>query len=149
MCFGIVAFLTLGHVAYARTDSIAFLMAIFIVLFIASSVLNFKIKNILEDVQFDLIKEVKLFYNMGLALEKTPLYHAVTKLDYMFAAFCIAVFIAGNIYIFAGVVGIILILSIKYVQHIKKEFLKSGLISVKETYLSIVAYYFFYLISIV
>jgi hypothetical protein len=149
MCLGIVAFLTLGHVAYARTNSIAFLMAIFIVLFIASSVSNFKIKNILEDVQFDLIKEVKLFYNMGLALEKTPLYHAVTKLDYMFAAFCIAVFIAGNIYIFAGVVGIILILSIKYVRHIKKEFLKSGLISVKETYLSIVAYYFFYLISIV
>lgn len=46
MCLGIVAFLTLGHVAYARTDSIAFLMAIFI----ASSVLNFKIKNIPEDV---------------------------------------------------------------------------------------------------
>ncbi|KZN95535.1 hypothetical protein EW027_11110 [Aeribacillus pallidus] len=42
-----------------------------------------------------------------------------------------------------------MILSIKYVQHIKKEFLKSGRISVKETYLSIVAYYFFYLISIV
>ncbi|MDR9793564.1 hypothetical protein NSQ61_17440 [Aeribacillus sp. FSL K6-1121] len=82
-------------------------------------------------------------------MEKTPLYHAVTKLDYMFAAFCIVVFIAGNICIFAGVVGIILILSIKYVQHIKKEFLKSGFISVKETYLSIVAYYFFYLISIV
>ncbi|MED1442716.1 hypothetical protein P4U24_13110 [Aeribacillus composti] len=34
-------------------------------------------------------------------------------------------------------------------QHFKKEFLKSWLISVKETYLSIVAYYFFYLISIV
>lgn len=64
-------------------------------------------------------------------------------------AFCIAVFIAEDIYIFTGVVGIILILSVKYLRALKFEFLKSGLISVKETYLSIGSYYFFYLLSII
>lgn len=59
------------------------------------------------------------------------------------------VLINESIYIFAGVVGIILILSTKYLNLIKIEFLKSELISVKETYFSLASYYFCYLFSII
>ncbi|WP_139185606.1 hypothetical protein [Bacillus sp. OK048] len=149
MCGGIILTLTFGHYIYTKWNSLVVLLTIFIILFIVSNFLNYKIKKIVEDQQFDLMKEVKLFYKMGQALDKTPINNAISKLDYLFYGFCIAVFIAEDIYIFAGAVGVILILSIKYVRAIKSEFLKSGLITVKETNLSIAAYFFFYLFSIV
>jgi hypothetical protein len=86
------------------------LIAMFIILFIVSNLLNYKIKKIVEEQEFDLMKEVKLFYKMGQALDETPINHAISKLDYLFYGFSIAVFIAEDIYIFAGVVGVILIL---------------------------------------
>jgi hypothetical protein len=149
MCGGIILYLTFGHIIYTKMNSMILLLSLFIILFIVSNILNYKIKKIVEEQQFDLMKEVKVFYKMGQALDETPINNAISKLDYLFYGFCIAVFIAEDIYIFAGVVVVILILSIKYLGAIKSEFLKSGLISVKETNLSIGGYYFFYLFSIV
>lgn len=103
----------------------------------------------MEELQFDLMKEVKLFYKMGQALDETPINNAVSRLDYMFYVFCIAVFIAEDIFIFVGVVGVILVLSTKYLRALKTEFSKSGFISVRETNLSLGGYYFFYLLSII
>lgn len=123
---------------------------IFILLFIASNLLNLKIKKVIEDIQFNFWEEAKLFYKMGQAIEKTPLWNASNKLDYLLYAFAATiVLINESIYIFAGVVGIILILSTKYLNLIKIEFLKSELISVKETYFSLASYYFCYLFSII
>jgi hypothetical protein len=149
MCGGIILTLTFGHIIYTKWNNLVLLLTIFIILFIISNFLNYKIKKIVEEQQFDLMNEAKLFYKMGQALDETPINNSISKLDYLFYAFCIAVFIAEDIYIFAGAVGVILILSIKYVRAIKSEFLKSGLITVKETNFSIAGYYFFYLFSIV
>lgn len=149
MCGGIILILTFGHNIYTKLNSLVLLLSIFMILFIVSNLLNYKIKKIVEDRQFDLMKEAKIFYKIGQALDETPINNAISKLDYLFYGFCIAVFIAEDIYIFAGVVGVILILSIKYIRDIKMEFLKSGLISIMETHLSIAGYYFFYLFSIV
>lgn len=149
MCCGIILYLILGHMIYTKLSSMIVQIVIFIILFIVSNILNYKIKKIVDEHQFDLMKEVKLFYKMGQVLDATPINSAISKLDYLFYAFCIAVFIAEDIYIFAGVVGIILIVSIKYLRAIRLEFLKCGLISVKETYLSIGGYYFFYMLSII
>jgi hypothetical protein len=149
MCCGIILFLTFGHVIYTKWDTMLLPISIFIILFVLSNLLNYKIKEIVEEHQFDLMREVKLFYKMGQALDETPINIAVSRLDYMFYAFSIAVFIAEDIFIFVGVVGVILILSTKYLRALKAEFLKSGLISVRETNLSIGGYYFFYLLSII
>lgn len=149
MCCGIILYLSFGHIIYTKWNNLILLITIFIILFIVSNFLNYKIKKTVEVHKFDLVKEVKKFYRMGQALDETPINNAITKLDYLFYAFCIAVFIYEDIYIFAGVVGVILIVSIKYLRALKAEFLKSGLITVNETYLSIVSYYFFYLLSII
>lgn len=149
MCCGIILFLTLGHVIHTKWNTMLLPIFIFIILFVVSNILNYKIKKIVGEYQFDLMKEVKLFYKMGQALDETPINNAISRLDYLFYAFCIAVFIAEDILIFVGVVGIILILSTKYLRALKVEFLKSGLISAKETNLSLGSYYFFYLLSIV
>jgi hypothetical protein len=149
MCCGIILFLTFGHVIYTKWNIMLLPISLFIILFVASNLLNYKINKVVEELQFDLIKEVKLFYKMGQVLDETPINNAVSRLDYMFYAFCIAVFIAEDIFIFVGVVGVILILSTKYLRALKTEFLKSGLISVRETNLSLGGYYFFYLLSII
>jgi hypothetical protein len=149
MCGAIILYLTFGHNIYMTMNSLAGLLTLFILLFIVSNILTYKIKKIMEEHEINFMEEVKLFYKMGQALDETPINHAITRLDYLFYGFSIAVFIAEDIYIFAGVVGVILILSIKYLGAIKLEFLKSGLLTVMETRLSIGWYYFFYLISIV
>ncbi|MFP7300361.1 hypothetical protein [Neobacillus niacini] len=149
MCCGIILFLTFGHMIHIKWNTIILHIALFNILFVLSNVLNYKIKEILENHQFDLMKEVKLFYKMGQALDETPINQAISRLDYMFYAFCIAVFIAEDLFIFIGVVGVILILSIKYIRAINVEFLKSGIITERETNLSIGSYYVFYLLSII
>ena len=149
MCGGMILYLTFGHIIYTKMNSMGLLLTIFVLLFIVSNILTLKIKKIVEELEIDFMEEVKLFYKMGQALDETPFNHAITRLDYMFYGYSIAVFIAEDIYLFAGVVGVILILSIKYLGAIKSEFLKSGLLTVMETRLSIGFYYFFYLISIV
>lgn len=152
MVCGIVTFLTLGHTIYKKTDSILsilFLELILIILFLFSVFLQYKIKKILANNQYNLMKEVKMFSKMGQALEGTPLMKAGSKIEYLLYFYAITIAVVENIYIFSGIVGIILILSTKHLKVIKDEFLKSGFISVKETYLSIISYYFFYLLSIV
>lgn len=149
MCGGMILYLTFGHIIYTKMNSMELLLTFFVLLFIVSNILTFKIKKIVEELEIDFMDEVKLFYKMGQALDETPINHVITRLDYLFYGFSIAVFIAEDIYIFAGVVGVILILSIKYLRTIKSEFLKSGLLTVMETRVSIGCYYFFYLFSIV
>ncbi len=149
MCIGTVLLLILGPEIYKKTNSIVMLMGICIVLLIASNVLFFKIQKITEIFKLDFIQETKIIYKMGKAIDKTPLNNAITKLDYLFLAYCIAYFNVGNIYIFVCIIGIILILSTKYLKIIKTDFLNSGLISVKETYLSLISYYFCYIFSII
>jgi hypothetical protein len=149
MCFDIIVFLTLGHLIYTKMTGIGVLLSIFLALFLVSNILNFRIQKIIADQKFDFMKEVKLFYKMGRALDETPLNNAISKLDYLFYGYSAAVFVSENIYFFAAVVGIILILSIKYLRAIRGEFLKSRLITKNETYLSIISYYFFYLLSII
>lgn len=149
MCGGILLTLTFGHILYTKLNNLVLLLSIFFILFIVSNFLNYKIKKIVENCQFNLTKEAKLFYTMGQALDETPINNAISKLDYLFYGFCIAVFIAEDIYIFAGAVCFILILSTKYIRSLKSEFLKSGVITVKETNLSVAGYYFFYIFSVV
>ncbi|MEN1937426.1 hypothetical protein AAIE21_18025 [Paenibacillus sp. 102] len=84
-----------------------------------------------------------------ISIEETQLMNTITKLDYFFYGYCIAVFIADDIYIFSAIVSLILLLSIKPLNIIKSEFLNSEFISTKETYFSFINYYFFYVISIV
>lgn len=65
------------------------IFGIFILLFIASNLLNLKIKKVIEDIQFNFWEEAKLFYKMGQAIEKTPLWNASNKLDYLLYAFAV------------------------------------------------------------
>ncbi|WP_445487615.1 hypothetical protein [Niallia sp. 03133] len=149
MVIGIVSFLTFGHMIYRKTNSFVILAVIFGVLFVGSHLLQFKITNNLANNQFDLMEEVKLFSKMGHSLDKTPLMNASSKMDIFFFGYAVAVGVADNLYVFASIVGIILILSMKHLKVVMQEFFNSGLISAKETYFSLFSYYFCYLISIV
>lgn len=143
-------FLPLGHTLYQKTGSIMTLILIMVIFFITTNIMEHKVKAILAIKEFDLMKETKIFLKMGHRLEEdTPLLKIITKLDYFFYGFCIGVFIAEDIYTFSAIVGLILLLSIKPLNIIKGEFLKSGLMSKKETYFSLICYYLCYLISIV
>jgi hypothetical protein len=148
MCSGIILYLTFGHMIYKQMNSLVVLIVVFILLFIASNLLNYKILQITKNLQFDFMKEVKLFYKMGQALEETPIINAISKLDNLFIAFAVLGAISQSIYFFTAIVAIILIVSHKYLRILKVEFLKSQLISEKESNLSMTSYYFFYLLSI-
>lgn len=148
MIIGIIGFLTLGHVYYSENQGPIFMIIIIGVLFIISHVLNLQMKRIVEHYNIDVISEVKLFYKMGKIIENTPISNAATKLDRISYGFCIVVFIAENMVIYICAIGIILLFSIKYLNQLRREFLKSNLVSKAETYFSIVAYVLCYLISI-
>lgn len=148
MIIGIISFLTLGHVYYSRIQNSIFMVFIFGVLFIISHLLNFKMKQIVDYYNIDVISEVKLFYKMGKVLEDKPISNAATKLDRISYVFCMIVFIAENMVIYICAIGIILLLSIKYLNILRNEFLISNLVSKAETYFSIVAYVLCYLLSI-
>ena len=144
----VIFFLTLGHTLYNNGVSTWMFVFIFISIFILSQLLNFKIMSITSKSSFELMEEVKLFMQVGKAIEETPLSGAISKLDYLFYAFCIAVFIAEDIFIFAGAVIVILLLSMKSIKVIKQEFTSHELISTNETRFAILAYYGFYLAAI-
>lgn len=144
----VIFFLTLGHTLYDHGISIRIFVFIFIGSFILSQLLNFKIVNIAEKTSFKLMEEVKLFMQVGKAIEETPLSGAISKLDYLLYAFCIAVFIAEDIYIFAGAVIVILLLSMKSLKIIKQEFTSHELISAAEMRFAILAYHGCYLAAL-
>ena len=142
-------FLSLGHLVYAKFENIYILYTILAILFIITTSILLKIRGSLKKKDFQPWKEAKLLVKFGDTLENTPIMNAITKIDRMFIAFCISVGMAGKFYIFATVVVIILIFSINYLRILKNEFLKSGLITIKETYFAIIFYYFCYILSIV
>ncbi|WP_226646268.1 hypothetical protein [Mesobacillus subterraneus] len=148
MAAEVILFLTLGHTLYEHGFSIRTFVFIFIGLFILSQLLNFKIMSITAKSSFKLMEEVKLFMKVGKAIEETPLSGAISKLDYLFYAFCMAVFIAEDIYIFTGAVIVILLLSRKSLKIIKQEFTSHELISANEIRFAILAYHGFYLAAI-
>lgn len=141
----VIFFLALGHTLYDYGVSTWVFVFIFISIFILSQLLNFKIMSITAKTSFELMEEVKLFMQVGKAIEETPLGGAISKLDYLFYAFCIAVFIAEDIFIFAGVVIVIQLLSMKSIKVIKREFTSHELISTNETRFAILSYHGCYL----
>lgn len=144
----VIFFLTLGHTLYDHGLSILMFVFIFISFFILSQLLNIKIMSITARSSFELMEEVKLFMQVGKAIEETPLSGAISKLDYLFYAFAIAVFIAEDLYIFAGAVIVILLLSMKSIKVIKQEFTNHELISTNETRFAILTYHGCYLAAI-
>ncbi|WP_167832229.1 hypothetical protein [Mesobacillus selenatarsenatis] len=148
MAAEVIIFLTLGHTLYDQGLSILIFVFIFISFFILSQLLNFRIMSITAKSSFELMEEVKLFMHVGKAIEETPLSGAISKLDYLFYAFCMAVFIAEDIYIFAGAVIVILILSMKSLKIIKQEFSSHELISANEMRFAILAYHGCYIAAI-
>lgn len=145
----ILVFIVLGHTINKQTDNIIWLIVIMVILFLLTTTFQYKIKTKLEKHQFDLIRETKMFLKMGNALEETPIMLAISRMEYLFYGFSISVFIVDNIYFFSGIVVVILLLSIKPLLVIKSEFSKSKLISIKESYFSIISYIFCYLVSVV
>jgi hypothetical protein len=154
MLIGIFATLSFGHPVYKMTDNLLILNGLFLVTFLSSLFSQNKINTILAKNHFDLMKEISMFFKMGHALEATALWKPLGKIDNYLLVYAVAVGIATEaidyrLHIAVAVAGTILILAIRYLKIIKTEFLQSGLITSKETNLSIIVFYLSYFLSIV
>ncbi|MCR8850454.1 hypothetical protein NQ095_18715 [Rossellomorea sp. SC111] len=149
LLLNVVLYLPLGHSLYEKTDSLVLLISMMVAFFIITNILMYKMKDSLLKKDFDYSGELRQFLRMGDSLKGTPLMKVVNRLDYFFYAYCIAVFIAEDLFLFTAVVMIILLLSVKPLKELTNEFSKSDLISKKETVFAVSAYYGCYAISII
>jgi hypothetical protein len=148
LLLNVVIYLPLGHAFYEKISSLYVLIGIMAAVFISTNILVYKMNDSLLRKGFDYSGELRQFLKMGDSLKGTPLLKTVNKLDYFFYAYCIAVFIAEDLFFFSAVVIIILILSIKPLKELTMEFHRSDLISKRESLFAVTAYYGCYALAI-